>query len=635
MGLIIESSESEQPSKQITSKSNIELHSTSPTNTHISSGGLIRRSSIRYRNFHKQHINENLLKNIHFKSQNVYKSSQTFKTTDINNSHCTTSKTYGLLQLKSGFYDQFDVSDSNTNQMSSEDRGQLYTLIGSNVEINCGDDDDNLNTASENVHDIHSEVEREQEENGNIHCEVIRDLTENANHSESISKENNLVNGEFHSHFQNDILDDNAESTNHQFNSDRSSTYVNQEIFIIFNELETTYKLLKLILKYQQCSGNKSLIMMNKCHHNEEDKFTNNDCKTTLHEIRSTEYGNSSDRNGTLQIQTSSINSKMLSTNNAYCTALKSLHFRTIKFFSPSVNNTVSSIVPHGYANLCAQHEGFILINSFNTKKLFIYSASTSTSGLNPDQSHKLSTVTSTTTSSQLKITPKNRSFHRLQRLAQEIVTLNTSLPLSENASVFICCEENHLCLLKALITGPPDTPYANGCFEFDIYTPPDYPNQPPLVEFCTTAKNTFRFNPNLYEDGKVCLSVLNTWHGSSEERWNPQTSSLLQVLVSIQSLIFVREPYFNEPGFECTMGTPKGIIVSYKYNARIRVATVRWAMINQLKHLPLGFEEVVLKHFLNRRSFIISQVEQWIFEMRNHAQFKSVEIYVKELEVS
>lgn len=328
LGLIIEPSESEQPSKQITSKSNIELHPTSPTNTHISSGGLIRRSSIRYRNFRKQHINENLLKNIHFKSQNVYKSSQTFNTTDIINSHCSTSKTYGLLQLKSGFYDQFDVSDSNTNQMSGGDRDQLYTLIESNVEINCGDDDDNLNTASENVHDIHSEIEKEQDENGNVHCEIIKDLTENANHSQSISKENNLVNGEFHSHFQNDILDDNPESTNHEFNSDSSSTYVNQEILIIFNELETTYKLLKLILKYQQCSGNKSLIMMNKCHHNEEDKFTNNDYKTTSHELRSTEYGNGSDRNGTLQIQTSSINSKKLTTNNAYCTALKSLHFR-------------------------------------------------------------------------------------------------------------------------------------------------------------------------------------------------------------------------------------------------------------------------------------------------------------------
>ncbi|CAH8495719.1 unnamed protein product [Schistosoma rodhaini] len=623
LGLIIEPSESGQPSKQITSKSNIELHPTNTT-TRISSGCLIRRPSIRYRNIHKQHIG-NLLKNIHCKNQNLCTSSQAFNTTDINY-HFSTSKTYGLLQLKSGFYDQFDISDRNTNEMSSENKDKLYTLTESNVEVSCGNDDDNPDTASEDVHDNNSEEEKEQNEDRNAHCEVINDLTENANHSQYltdplINKENNLVNGEFHSHFQNDVLDDNAESTNHEFNNDGSSVCVNQEILIIFNELEATYKLLKLILKYQQSSVN---------------KFPNDDYKTTLLEIQSAEYDNGNGKNGTLEIQTSSIDSKMLSTNTAYCTALKSIHFRTIKFFSAPVNNTVSSLVPHEYANLCAQHEGFILINGFNTKKLFTYVASTSTSEPNPDQSNKLSTVTATTTtSSRLKITPKNRSFHRLQRLAQEIVTLNTSLPLSESASIFICCEENHLCLLKALITGPPDTPYANGCFEFDIYAPPDYPNQPPLVEFCTTAKNTFRFNPNLYEDGKVCLSVLNTWHGSSEERWNPQTSSLLQVLVSIQSLIFVREPYFNEPGFECTMGTPRGIIVSYKYNARIRVATVRWAMINQLKHLPIGFEEVVLKHFLNRRSFIISQVEQWILEMRNHVQFKSVEIYVKELEDS
>ncbi|XP_018647595.1 putative inhibitor of apoptosis (iap) domain family member [Schistosoma mansoni] len=600
LGLIIEPSASEQPSKQITSKSNIELHPTNTTNTRISSGCLIRRPSIRYRNIHKQHIG-NLLKNIHCKNQKLCTSSQAFNTTDITNYHCSTSKTYGLLQLKSGFYDQFDISDRNTNEISSENRDKLYTLTESNVEVSCNNDDDNPDTSSEDVHDNNSEEEKEQDEDRNVHCEVIKNLTENANHSQStvylnesnqystdplINKENNLVNGEFHSHFQNDILDDNAESTNHEFNNDISSTCVNQEILIIFNELETTYKLLTLILKYQQSSVN---------------KFPNDDYKITLPEILSAEYDNGSGKNGTLQIQTSSIDSKMLSTNNAYCTALKSIHF-------PSVNNTVSSLVPHEYADLCAQHESFILINGFNTKKLFTYVASTSTSEPNPDQSHKLSTVTATTTSSRLKITPKNRSFHRLQRLAQEIVTLNTSLPLSENASIFICCEENHLCLLKALITGPPDTPYANGCFEFDIYAPPDYPNQPPLVEFCTTAKNTFRFNPNLYEDGKVCLSVLNTWHGSSEERWNPQTSSLLQVLVSIQSLIFVREPYFNEPGFECTMGTPRGIIVSYKYNACIRVATVRWAMINQLKHLPIGFEEVILKHFLNRRSFIISQ---------------------------
>jgi ubiquitin-conjugating enzyme E2 O len=51
------------------------------------------------------------------------------------------------------------------------------------------------------------------------------------------------------------------------------------------------------------------------------------------------------------------------------------------------------------------------------------------------------------------------------------------------------------------------------------------------------------RFNPNLYEGGKVCLSILNTWPGRPEERWDATKSSLLQVLVSIQALVFVEEP--------------------------------------------------------------------------------------------
>jgi hypothetical protein len=43
----------------------------------------------------------------------------------------------------------------------------------------------------------------------------------------------------------------------------------------------------------------------------------------------------------------------------------------------------------------------------------------------------------------------------------------------------------------------------------------------------------------------------------------NPKTSTLLQVLVSIQSLILVEKPYFNEPGYERTMNTPEGASAS------------------------------------------------------------------------
>jgi hypothetical protein len=39
------------------------------------------------------------------------------------------------------------------------------------------------------------------------------------------------------------------------------------------------------------------------------------------------------------------------------------------------------------------------------------------------------------------------------------------------------------------------------------------------------------------------------------------------QVLISIQSLILVPDPYFNEPGFERTIGTPTGDTESRNYN--------------------------------------------------------------------
>ena len=41
-----------------------------------------------------------------------------------------------------------------------------------------------------------------------------------------------------------------------------------------------------------------------------------------------------------------------------------------------------------------------------------------------------------------------------------------------------------------------------------------------------------------------------------------------VQVLVSIQSLILVPEPYFNEPGYETEIGTEAGKRHSAEYNS-------------------------------------------------------------------
>ena len=66
---------------------------------------------------------------------------------------------------------------------------------------------------------------------------------------------------------------------------------------------------------------------------------------------------------------------------------------------------------------------------------------------------------------------------------------------------------------VKTLIIGPKDTPYENGFYFFNIQFTDNYPFSPPKVKFHTLNK-AVRFNPNYYNCGKVCLSMLGTWSG-------------------------------------------------------------------------------------------------------------------------
>ena len=69
---------------------------------------------------------------------------------------------------------------------------------------------------------------------------------------------------------------------------------------------------------------------------------------------------------------------------------------------------------------------------------------------------------------------------------------------------------------MKALMFGSSGTPYAHGAFIYDIHADDTYPTKPPKVNLMTNGNKTVRFNPNLYSNGYVCLSLLGTWSGSS-----------------------------------------------------------------------------------------------------------------------
>jgi ubiquitin-protein ligase len=84
-------------------------------------------------------------------------------------------------------------------------------------------------------------------------------------------------------------------------------------------------------------------------------------------------------------------------------------------------------------------------------------------------------------------------------------------------------------------------TPFEDLCFTLAGI----YPEKNPMVNIYTTGNGNVRFNPNLYADGKVCLSLLGTWRADAGESWIPGVSTILQILVSIQSLVLISNPYF------------------------------------------------------------------------------------------
>jgi len=216
----------------------------------------------------------------------------------------------------------------------------------------------------------------------------------------------------------------------------------------------------------------------------------------------------------------------------------------------------------------------------------------------------------------------KKNEYNKI--IGKELVSLNKNLPLTESSSIFFRVDENESYITQFIITGPENTPYSNGCFLFSMVIPFSYPNKPPICFLETTGHNKVRFNANLYNCGKVCLSLLGTWIGSKSESWNPNSSTLLQVLISIQSLIFNDQPYFNEPGWERELGTKKGDDNSRIYNYQIRLNTMKWAILEQLKNPNKNFEKMIKKHFFLKKDIILKECLKWVKEF-NEKDFYNI----------
>jgi ubiquitin-protein ligase len=130
----------------------------------------------------------------------------------------------------------------------------------------------------------------------------------------------------------------------------------------------------------------------------------------------------------------------------------------------------------------------------------------------------------------------------RQRRIAGDIRTIMKSDMQSKEYDFYYTEDTSKF---VAVIYGAEDSCYEGCMFYFNITLDDKYPINPPMFKFVTPINK--RFHPNLYAEGKVCLTVLNTWHDSKIAGWNSATT-LESIFVIIRSMMD-DNPVAQEPG--------------------------------------------------------------------------------------
>jgi len=164
---------------------------------------------------------------------------------------------------------------------------------------------------------------------------------------------------------------------------------------------------------------------------------------------------------------------------------------------------------------------------------------------------------------------PKKTIPMRIRRIMGDLKELSKD----SLEGVYIHFDESDINQMTVMIRGQ-EGPYEFCQFLFHIRFSDDYPMTPPIVMFCSSDGKT-RLNPNLYIQGKVCLSILGNWQG------DPWTSvmTIKTIILSIMALVMTSEPLKNEPGLESS--SAENI---FKYNQIVEYASLH-ILVNQISH--------------------------------------------------
>ena len=173
-----------------------------------------------------------------------------------------------------------------------------------------------------------------------------------------------------------------------------------------------------------------------------------------------------------------------------------------------------------------------------------------------------------------------------------------------DSQGIYYRHDENDILKGYAMVFGPEGSLYDSGAYLFEITYPDNYPHAPPVFKFCT-GDGHVRFNPNLYRNGKVCLSLLNTWRG---EGWSA-CQTISSVLVTLCSIL-TDKPLLNEPGVteQHADFDRYNKIITYK-NYEIAILKMIDKKSGTLPNMFKQFYDVILENFNKNYDRLVKKI--------------------------
>lgn len=132
----------------------------------------------------------------------------------------------------------------------------------------------------------------------------------------------------------------------------------------------------------------------------------------------------------------------------------------------------------------------------------------------------------------------------RFQKEIRQLYIQQSQRNLLDN-DYLIYYDETNTNKLHAIIKAPVDSVYRHRFIRLDFTIPANYPHSPPEVTFINY--DGVRIHPNMYEDGKCCATILNTWGDDKFEKWT-SSMGIETILLTFHSFLD-NNPYMYEPG--------------------------------------------------------------------------------------